>query len=307
MYAHSPIAQAMAAPPAPTPPRNMLARYPLISYFTLAYAGAWLIWLPLLLAQNGYSRVPLRLPLALFAAMGSFTGPTLAAFAMAGALEGRAGVRRLLRRYIHGRAGIQWYLLVLLLSPAIFLVGGYIAIGPAALDAFVQKLPLFINAYPILLVSQLFTGPLGEEPGWRGFALPRLQAGLGPVIGSLVLGSFWALWHAPLYLLPEVVGKNSGLLVLAAFASWVIPFTILITWVYNHTQGGLLLILLFHTAQNATIALVVLHALKIPADLFFQTKIFWLLAVVLILVTRGRLGYKTTSASQAGDTSPAIS
>jgi membrane protease YdiL (CAAX protease family) len=269
----------------------LLARIPLVTYFILAYLGAWLAWLPVLLDQNGFGLLPVKLPLVPIVALGSFTGPTLAAFVVTGATGGRLAMRRLLRRYVQGRARIRWYALALCLSPLAVLIGCYVALGPAAHEIIAQKLPLFVSAYPLVILTQLLTGPLGEEPGWRGFALPRLQDRFGPLVGSLALGVLWAAWHAPLFLLPAWTGSYNGLVVLAAFASWVVPFTLVMTWLYNNTRGGLVLPILLHAAHNATIGLAVL-VLTLPPDLFFQAKVFWPLALLLLLVTRGSLSYR---------------
>ena len=94
----------------------------------------------------------------------------------------------------------------------------------------------------------LFGGPLNEEPGWRGFALPRLQSRFSPLVASLILGTFWGLWHVPLHLMGMYYGGAWGALIRIQ----EIPRAILFTWIYNRTKGSLLLTILFHATINTT-------------------------------------------------------
>lgn len=267
-------------------------RHALTGYFALAFGLSWLGWLPMALAQNGLGVLPIRLPFTLFAMLTTFGGPTVAAFVMTGFTEGRTGVRALLRRYRQGKFGVGWYALILLGMPLAFLLASTVVLGGAPWQTLAAKAPVFLSAYPLLLIVGLFTGPLGEEPGWRGFALPRLQAKIGPVGGSLALGALWAAWHAPLFLLPEWRGTGPLGPFALAFFGWVVPFSVIMTWVYNRTGGNLIAAVLTHDALNATVALVALHVLQVPGDLFLQSKIWWPVALLLVIVTRGGLGIR---------------
>jgi CAAX protease family protein len=123
-----------AAPVQPTAPRQgVLARHPLISYFLLAYAGTWVVTVPLALSANGVGLLPFGVPngsVFFVSAVWVFLGPTLAAFVVTGATEGRASIRRLLRRYVLWRVGLRWYLVVLLGPPAIVLLATVVLPGP---------------------------------------------------------------------------------------------------------------------------------------------------------------------------------
>jgi membrane protease YdiL (CAAX protease family) len=94
----------------------------------------------------------------------------------------------------------------------------------------------------------LFGGPLNEEPGWRGFAMPRLQSRFSSLVATLILGTFWGLWHVPLHLMGMYYGGAWGALIRIQ----EIPRSVLFTWIYNRTKGSLLLAILFHTAINTT-------------------------------------------------------
>lgn len=271
--------------------RSYVANHQLGSFFVVAFVGAWLAFLPPLLAQNSLGVLPFRLPLALFLALGSFTGPALSAILVAWASGGKEGVWNLLRRYTIRPKRYWWFILALFGPLEALLLGSSAFLGSGPLDAIRQQPTLFLSSYLGFLISGLLFGPLGEELGWRGFALPGLQKGvLGPLWGSLLLGLFWASWHLPLLFFPEWTGSGDVLVLAAAFFSWVIPFTIFMTWVYNCSRGSLTVATLMHGAENAAVGLIPAHLLLIPSDLFFQAKVYGVLALFLIIATRGKLG-----------------
>jgi uncharacterized protein len=204
-----------SAPAQPAPARqSLLARHPLISFFVMAYAFSWLVWSPWVLGQDGAGLLPFKIGQAtgLVLAAGILAGPTLSALIMTAATEGRAGVRRLLGRLVLWRVGIQWYLFALLGIPLIILLGTMI---------YTQELPnLKALGGPSYLLSYLGTyvlvvvlgGPLFEEIGWRGFALPRMEPLQGPLLASVVLGVMWALWHLPEFLVPSWAAASGGII-----------------------------------------------------------------------------------------------
>jgi uncharacterized protein len=102
---------------------------------------------------------------------------------------------------------------------------------------------------PIFIQQLLFSSPLGEEIGWRGFALPRLQARLGPLVASLIIGVIWAIWHLPLV---WTAGHPLAEMPLYFHLAHMVVAAILFTWLYNGSGGSLLLVILFHTSMNVT-------------------------------------------------------
>jgi uncharacterized protein len=176
---------------------GLLARHPLVFFFLIAYAGSWLVEVPVALSETGTGLLPFTIPrplLALTIAAATFLGPTLSAFIMTGITQGRIGIRRLLRRYVLWRVAFRWYLFVLLVIPAVEVLGAIVV--PGVLGSFQGLTLTLVLTYPVAFVSTfILGGPLGEEPGWRSFALPRLQPLHGPLVGSLILGILWACWH----------------------------------------------------------------------------------------------------------------
>ncbi|MGE5223599.1 MAG: type II CAAX prenyl endopeptidase Rce1 family protein, partial [Omnitrophica WOR_2 bacterium] len=149
------------------------------------------------------------------------------------------------------RVKFVWYIAAFGLWPALILAGNAIA---RVLGLSVPPSPSWPDMPILIIVLQafvwylLFGGPLNEEPGWRGFALPRLQNRFSPLIASIILGVIWGLWHVPEHLMGVYDGGALG----AAMRVMEIPRAILFTWLYNRTKGSLLIVLLFHTAINTT-------------------------------------------------------
>jgi uncharacterized protein len=291
---------ATAAPVQPDAPhgglKGLLTQHPLLSFFALAYALTWLAWSPWYLSESGVGLLPLDgdsisdylNPVALI------LGPTLSAFIMTGATEGRGGVRRLLRRIVLWRVGFGWYLFVLLGIPAIIVLSTLVL--PGALSSFKTAavpttLFLYVVAGPVFL---FIGGPVFEEIGWRGFALPRLQRLYGPLVGTLVLGALWGLWHLPLFLIPSWDTPHGSLLDIALFVVLAMSIALVITWVFNNTKQSVLLAILAHGSINsAAVSMYALFPTRAVTGGITNVAIgFGLAALLVVVLTRGRLGYR---------------
>lgn len=269
----------------------MIRRHPLTAYVLIAFAFSWIIEAPVALAAQGIIPVELPAPAVAIAVIVATFGPTVGAFAVTAAIEGRRGVLRMLRRYVQWRAGIGWYLFVLVGIPAIIILATLVV--PGAVASYQPILGSLLAAYPMAFLLTVFLGgPLGEEPGWRGFALPRLQDRFGPLRGSLLLGVVWAAWHLPLFWsgvwTPPTVAN------VVMFTVMIVALTVIMTWVYNHTAGSLLIMILMHASFNTFANRVA--APLFPAPILDEYGLlpvligFTVTALVLIAVTRGRLG-----------------
>jgi uncharacterized protein len=278
--------------------RGLLARHPLVSFFGMAYAFSWIVWAPWVLGKDGAGLLPTKFSgpaEGLLLAAGILAGPTLSAFIMTATTEGRAGVRKLLGRYVLWRVGLRWYVFALLGVPLIMLVGVMI---------YSMELPnLAALGGPSYLLSYLasfalvtvFGGPLLEEGGWRGFALPRMERLHGPLLASLILAVLWALWHLPEFLVPSWAASSGGggILGITRFTLTAITLTIVITWVFNNTRASLLLAILVHASIDTfSDTLAAIFPAKASASLVPYLISFGVVAVVLIVVTRGRLSYE---------------
>jgi membrane protease YdiL (CAAX protease family) len=274
-----------------TPSRitTTIRAFPLAAYFVLAYALSWLILVPAGLGMLPDSSAGVLVWLPPF-------GPAVAAFVVTARIGGRPAVGQLLRRLVQWKAGIRWYLLVLLGIPLLELMGAFAVLGAVPLDDLARNWPVIFTTYPIyVLYIAIFTG-MGEEPGWRGFALPRLQDRHGPLLATAVLAVVWASWHLPNVLFGGWTGLSFSLWLVQTLAS-----AFIYTWVYNRTGGSILLAALLHGAINGSSGLVTgllpgfNDALNVPlygAD----ALAFTIAAVVLVVATRGRLGYRAEKA-----------
>jgi uncharacterized protein len=287
---------ATAAPLQPAAPHKgikaLLALHPLVSFFVLAFAGTWLFELPYVLSEYGAGLLPTKSPVLLWTSPVSvFMGPFLSAFVMTGVTEGREGVHRFLRRFVLWRVGFRWYLFALFGVPVIALLS--VVVLPGTLASYqglgvLAPLPLL----GIFLYALFPGGALGEEPGWRGFALPRLQSMHGPLLGSLILGVLWGLWHLPLFLTPWNVLSTFNVVV---FVLTTTCLAIMYTWVFNNTKGSVLMAILIHATFNwFTIPLGTLFPAPILSNYGLLPILggFGVFAVVLVALTRGRLGYQ---------------
>ena len=180
----------LTPPPART--QSLVRRHPLISFFVLTYAIAWLLWAPLVIFRD---RIPG--PLAFILLLLGTLVPSTVGVVLIALLRGRSGVRTLLGRLLRARIGLRWYLAVLALAMLVPLaVGVSILMGG---DTPVVDNTIFGVLF--LFAFMIFPGSaLGEEIGWRGFVLPRMQARHSALKASLVIGILWGPWHLPLWL-----------------------------------------------------------------------------------------------------------
>jgi len=208
---------------------SVAKRHPLITFFVLTYALTWLAW-PVW-AFGLY-------PNPVF----SF-GPFLVALLVLAITHGKSGVSGLLRRMVRWRVGIRWYAVAFLVPVAITLAAtvlnvllGAQAPSSADLGGWSDLLPAF---FLILLIPGL--GGAWEEPGWRGYALPKLQTGRSALFASLILGVLIAGWHLPLMVVGQVHYSD-----ILSIMGAVIVFN----WVFNSANGSVLIIMLMHAMNN---------------------------------------------------------
>ncbi len=206
-----------------------LQRHRLPAFFVLAFAISWCSW-PLYAAglMPQFEFLPI--------------GPLAAALMVIGLAEGRAGFRAWGRRLIRWRVGWVWYAVALFLPPLMALVTGFanMALGAPAPGLAQVTWSGLLAVFAVRLVNPL-DGPLGEEPGFRGYALPLLQARWAPLRSAALLGVVVALWHVPLV----VFGQLSLIGLPTTFA-----ITFLYVWLFNRTGGSVLLTYLFHDSQG---------------------------------------------------------
>src|SRR5215210_1320970 len=206
---------------------SAIRRHPIITFFVLTYALSW--W-----------AVP----------FGGFipAGPLIAALIVIPITQGLSGLKALGSRMIRWRVRWYWYALAIGLPLAVHLITVALNVGlgaPAPSLAQFSPLSGLIVVFAVRLINPL-DGPMGEEPGWRGFALPGLQADRSPLLSTLILALLVTIWHVPLFFLegglqPSVVLGG----VLGPFA-----FTFVASWLFNHTGGSVLVAIIMHAAEG---------------------------------------------------------
>jgi membrane protease YdiL (CAAX protease family) len=267
-------------------------QHPLFSFFFLAYAFSWILVLPFILSEWGVLSGDYTISFII-----KSYGPFLAAYVMLHITEGKEGVLRLRKSIKQVRAGWGWYLFVLLGIPSLILLG--IILQPGMLAGFQGLKPILVVSYLINYILVFFGGgPLGEEPGWRGFALPRMQSRFGPLRGTLLLGILWTCWHLPDFLTSAQgggpgTGPATFLQNFPMFLLLVTALAVIFTWIFNHTRGSVFLALLAHASVNTPqLVLVPLFPAVDFTGLDLAALIAFVLpALLIIILTRGRLGY----------------
>jgi membrane protease YdiL (CAAX protease family) len=242
---------------------ELVRRHPLAAFLILTYGLSWALWIPLAIFRD--AAVGTYSSLALL--IGSNI-PSAVAIVLTLVGFGKGATRKLLGQLLIWRVGWRWYLV--LLAPTALVV------GTITLVAITRGGPTAALAVPLLsaiITVAVMTFPgsaLGEEIGWRGFALPRLQLRRTALTASLVVGSLHGLWHLPLWLRGDA---DHPLSLYPAFLIQALALAVIYTWLYNSSKGSLLLVVLFHTATNAPLTLVLL-----PLGIQNWVLPFWLMA-----------------------------
>jgi membrane protease YdiL (CAAX protease family) len=176
----------------------------------------------------------------------------LPAFIVSSVYSTIPGVRAHLVTYIKPRGPFGYYLLALVLFPAIWVLGYFLS-RALGMEVQFSNYPLFdarlLGMVILFFLYNFIYGGLSEEPGWRGFALPRLQVKFSPLVSALILGVLWAVWHAP-----ARFGGMEAKSVSDTIVEWVliVLVSVIFTWLFNRTKGSILVTALVHPAMNTT-------------------------------------------------------
>jgi membrane protease YdiL (CAAX protease family) len=234
-------------------------RHALTTFFLLSYALSWWAW-PL------YALRLFPNPVASF-------GPFLAAIVVLALTEGKAGIIGLFRRMVRWRVAPGWYAVALLLPAVLTAVATVLNVmlgAQAPSAAQLNAWPGILSTFAIVLLVP-GVGGAWEEPGWRGYAVPRLQHGRSALVASLILGVLIAVWHLPLIVVGQVYYSDVVLIIAAV---------IVFNWVFNNARGSVLIIMLMHAANNA-VSGSFFSPMFSGAD---SSRESWLLALVWIVV-----------------------
>jgi membrane protease YdiL (CAAX protease family) len=206
---------------------SALRRHPVVAFFVLTYVLTW-------------AAIPF---MGFFAA-----GPFLAALIVIPLTQGLSGLKELGLRIIRWRVRWYWYAVAIGLPLAIHLItialnlGVGLGIPPQGFTS----LTGFLLVFAVRLINPA-DGPVGEEPGWRGFALPGLQSTFSPLVSTLILGVLITVWHLPLFFFEG--GLSPSLIIQLLLGP--ITFAFAASWLFNHTGGSVLMTIIMHAAEGS--------------------------------------------------------
>jgi membrane protease YdiL (CAAX protease family) len=236
--------------------RSLVSRHQLATFSILAFALSWWPWPMTLLNQDSVAMIP--------------WGPAIAALLVSWLALGGAGVRQLLGRLGQWKVGLRWYLSAFGIPLAAWVMAAVVAVVFLDSPVVVALTTIDLLVFTVsLLTTALIRGPLTEEIGWRGFALPRMLGTMSPLGASLALGLIWFTWHLPLLLTDPTRP-------VLPFALSVLAFSVILTWLHLATSGSLIIAVLFHAAVNTIASFVV--PMFGPAD---QLALWWVFVVVM--------------------------
>lgn len=238
-------------------------------------------------------------------------GPSLAAFMVVLITNGWQGIKGIVKPFGRWRVNLKWWGLAIL-GPAVLYSAGIgvhiLLAGEAPPFLMIRDELHLIPLYLVLVVLMPWNGPVGEEFGWRGLALPKLQSKFGPFFASLLIGSVWGIWHLPSFLAPQdVVGvlyAEIGLVFILVYTLGTIANSVFMTWIYNKTNAsGLVAGIGFHAAINFWAPILLSESSltaaqegtlpTITTNLYLIVLAVQVFAAGIVLIaTKGKLGYR---------------
>ncbi|HMA60307.1 MAG TPA: type II CAAX endopeptidase family protein [Halanaerobiales bacterium] len=246
----------------------------LLLFVIIAIGWSWIFWLAEMLLN-------IKLYVAPF-------GPLIAAFYLTYIKENKKGLIKLIKRGLDYKFKKVWYLPIIFLMPIIagltIFITSRLGAGSANVDILTKPLPIIGNFVYILFLG----GPLQEEFGWRGYALPRLLKRYNALVASIILGLIWSIWHLPLNFISQA-GLQYQAAVSYVISSMILMVfvSILFTWIYTNTGGSILAVLIFHTMLNLSTYVI------FPVfELEMGPPIYMFLILIVTLIVIFTFGYK---------------
>ena len=222
-----------------------MRRHPLLLFFVLANLVSWIAWAPLAAAGLGWTTMRFSPYLHLVGGL----GPLVAGVVVTRVCDGRVGLVRLLERCVAVRG--QWgWIAFGVAAPAVLFAVSVVALRTAGQGHFSWADIGRSVEYPALSRAAFWAANVilygfGEEVGWRGFALPRLQARRNALASALLISSAWAAWHLPLFAFAGGL-SSLGFAGTAGWLSSMVTGSILMSWLFNTSRGSVIAVALFH-------------------------------------------------------------
>lgn len=264
--------------------KTLIEKHSLLFFLIFTFAISWITGFPTVFVPGKFEGLSYL----------SNFGPALGALIVVGIAEGSDGIKRLIRSLFQWRVKFIWYLVVFL-GPTLTMVTAvtihyvFTGIGLA------QSFPEWFSAFPqhLIMVVSVFifmmVGIWGEEVGWRGFALPKLQEKYHPLLASLILGAIWAIWHLPLFFIEGSQQAHQGM---TFFFLATLGYSILYSWVYNGSKESLFMIWLLHSMNNATVSYTMLYFKPLTNEPVFSLAVLGIFDLLVIFLTKSTLLYR---------------
>ena len=239
--------------------KRRIIKRPVLVFFIMAYAWSWSWWLPVVFTLKEQGANPNYIPswIVPFVLIGAY-GPTITSIFLTAYTEGGSGLKRLFARFTKWRAPALVHLIIWLGTPAFLVIA--MLLSPDSTSLLGQPDWSQLQLIPMVLSSGLVFGPLAEELGWRGFALPKLQKRYSALTSSLIIGVLWCFWHTPLFWSPGgtlVSGQEVTLIAIAKYLLYACGLSVIFTWIFNRSRGSVLLPVAFHAMMNANIPFLI--------------------------------------------------
>lgn len=264
--------------------KKIVSSYPVISFMVFTIVYSWTLWLLMILSARG--SLPFSFPTNF---LGSF-GPAIGALIVTGITGGKSGIKAMLGSMIRIRASVKSYLLAVFLIFVMYALTVLLYMMVSREKLHFESLPAISQMILYFFIIAVLGGPLGEEPGWRGFLQPALMKRYGPLSVSIIIALFWFFWHIPLFWL-EGAEQEGGSMIF--FALMVLSMSFLFTILYIESKGSLFLAILFHTIINYVSAYLLPSVLPAAAESreFGHLSAYVLAAIsgVIILISLRKL------------------
>jgi len=272
-------------------------KYQIIIFFSLTFVFSWFPW------YAGIAPEVMAM------------GPSIAAFIIVLIVGGKRGFVDLLRPFGRWRASLKLWAIAIFGPAILYLIGlgVYLLLGGEAPPFIMIKEELnLIPLYLVMVVLMPWNGPVGEEFGWRGYALPKLQNKYGPLVASLVIGAIWGIWHLPSFFAPQgvigAIAASVGMIFILPYTLGTIANSIFMTWLYNKsTASALIAGIVWHASINFWAPVLLsdsslvaaregTHLPTIAPKLYLTVLAVQVAgAIILTIVTKGKLGYSKQS------------
>ncbi len=246
--------------------KNKIKKYPIISFFILTFLISWIFWI---------LQIFLNKELAILRIAGTFA-PFICSIIVTLILEGNRGVKRLLKPILNYKFNIVWYLFCLFSTAFLSFTAIGISFSLGFSDFTFNELSKIYLVIPVFLFV-LFFSVLGEETGWRGFALKKMLEKMNPIYSSIIIGVIWGFWHLPLFF---IEGNFHQLIPFWLFLVQEIALSIVITFIYIKTKKSLLSTHLFHAASNTTLGVLPI----LPMDTNNNLLPLYIIVILLIIL-----------------------